>query len=158
MRKSKPRQLSFVFADSPQGAGRAEKVDVSTQPTQPVHKANDNDHSATAPPRGGPFSGYRPEEPDVRSTSPVLWEPRGGNSPRLPDMAVGRELALPGDQIPRLLRADVLDGCTDQLVCAPHLHSPHSPRFPICLRKSSSARPYNMRTASALERSIKLAT
>ena len=101
MRKSKPRQLSFVFADSPQGAGRAEKVDVSTQPTQPVHKANDNDHSATAPPRGGPFSGYRPEEPDVRSTSPVLWEPRGGNSPRLPDMAVGRELALPGDQIPR---------------------------------------------------------
>lgn len=51
MRKSKPRQLSFVFAESPQGDDVEGAADVSAAKPTSVHTAKPNGHSESAPPR-----------------------------------------------------------------------------------------------------------
>lgn len=50
MRKSKPRQLQFAFADSPQGDGPAGKADESARKAGPVHTASSSHRSESAPP------------------------------------------------------------------------------------------------------------
>ncbi len=50
MRQSRPRQLSFAFADSPQGAGRAGRTDASVPEARPVHTASDS-HGKESTPR-----------------------------------------------------------------------------------------------------------
>ncbi len=103
MRKSRPRQLHFAFAESPRGNGDDRNAGVSAPKSLPVHTAGSIQRLESAPPpaadprrplelvtaqgnlrtvlakvarvsatTGGPSGGYRPEEPDVRPTSPVL--------------------------------------------------------------------------------------
>ena len=55
MRKSKPQQLLFAFADSPKGDGHVGGADESARKTQPVHTANDSHRSESTPPPAGGY-------------------------------------------------------------------------------------------------------
>ena len=82
MRKTGPRQLSFVFADSPSGDGKAERSDASEPRNFLLQKAKRKktigpDAGAATPAAG--FSPahagllkYRSKEPDARPARPVL--------------------------------------------------------------------------------------
>ena len=50
MRKSRPRQLLFAFADNPQGNGGDGNADASAPKSLPVHPAESNHRLASAPP------------------------------------------------------------------------------------------------------------
>ena len=64
------------------------------------------------------FITRRPEEPDVTSTSPVLWEP--GVKPRLPDPLEGKAGVLGWAPRPFGVRATVQEG-TRQAHTAGHV-------------------------------------
>ncbi len=49
MRKSRPRQLLFAFAESPQGDGRGGKADASARKAQPVHTAESSQRPESTP-------------------------------------------------------------------------------------------------------------
>lgn len=49
MSESRPRQLSFAFADSPQGDGRSESADASARSELPLHTANDSQRMESTP-------------------------------------------------------------------------------------------------------------
>ena len=51
MRKSRPRQLLFAFAESPQGDGCDRRADVSALTSQPAHTAKSSQRSESTPPR-----------------------------------------------------------------------------------------------------------
>ncbi len=87
MRRVDSRQLAFVFADSPKGGGQAKASDVSEAKAWLLLRANAKETSESAAGAGEtdrlldrpPADSCRcspvrcqPEEPDVRSTSPVL--------------------------------------------------------------------------------------
>jgi len=55
LRKSVPGQLSFVFADSPQGCGDAKAADVSAAKAWLLHTANDKEASETDTQAEGPI-------------------------------------------------------------------------------------------------------
>ena len=88
MRSMRSRQLTFVFADSPQGGEGARATDESAGKASLLHKAKDMSTSDLIAPaadtgrlleqglgaitQAGLGVRYRPKEPDVWSTSPVL--------------------------------------------------------------------------------------
>lgn len=49
MRKSKPRQLAFVFAENPKGNGSEREADASVSKTEPVHTAKASQRSESTP-------------------------------------------------------------------------------------------------------------
>ena len=82
MRKTGPRQLSFVFADSPSGDGKAERSDASAPRNFLLQKAKRKktigpDAGVASPPAGfgSAHAGllkYRSKEPDAWPARPVL--------------------------------------------------------------------------------------
>ena len=66
MRKSRPRQLLFAFADNPQGNGGDGNADASAPKSLPVHTAESNHRLASAPP------------PAVDSRRLLDWRPLSG--------------------------------------------------------------------------------
>ncbi len=86
------RQLTFVFADSPVGGEDAIGLGVPEWKAYLLHQAKVKEaydpiaHTRRHPPSWASASlRQRLEEPDVWSTSPVLWEAWGSNPPGLPD-------------------------------------------------------------------------
>ncbi len=85
-------QLMIVFADSPVGGEDAGSLGVPEWKAYLLHHAKVKEvhdpiaHTRRPPPSWASGSlRQRLEEPDVWSTSPVLWEARGSDPPGLPD-------------------------------------------------------------------------
>jgi len=86
LRSTGSHQLSFAFADSPQGGGPADTSDVTEAKHWLLHQANGKEvhdpvagagetahlRRSLAHSFSCSLMRHRPEEPDVRSTSPVL--------------------------------------------------------------------------------------
>ena len=86
--------MASAFADSPQGGKGEEPVDASAGTAYLPHTAKviDADGPGADPTVGGLWPRTvlwplrrRPEEPDVRTTSPVPWEGWRGDPLPLPD-------------------------------------------------------------------------
>jgi hypothetical protein len=76
------------------------EVDVMSLVTMPIRPLDREDlrGQLNAARRQGRRERQRPEEPDVRPTSPVLWEPGEGNFPWLPDGVGSWKLGVDEDQ------------------------------------------------------------